>query len=434
MLSLERPIDRFLSITAVIIMVIILMAIIQRRELDRVLNVRWLLLYGRRKTGKTFYVREKSQYSRYFVVTRGKSLVDVDSGEELTISEFTRLLPYLIQSGRVVVDEFHRLDEPFFSLLQGLSGKGELTLITSTRHYFRRFIGENSPLLGLFHPQEVGLIDPRDAVAYVAGLGIKGKTLMELACLVQEPWLAQTVETMKEKTFEVLGAILRDYVPGLTGEIFTEEDKKLSQRYFAILEAVAGGKRTSGEIASELFSRGLIEKNYPGAVSQYLQILVEMGLLEKVLLYGKRRKTYHYRHVSPVVDFAFYLNSKYGFFETGLPEKSISQHLQEKMPLYMETFFERFLARLYGLQPVKIALPELEVDIALRKHKRLALVGEVKWKTRLTKKELRSVEDKLTSLDAERRLLIVPGGSTLPREPEDIEVLDWRNFVELSKT
>ncbi|QDA32333.1 ATP-binding protein [Thermococcus indicus] len=409
------------------------MTIIQRRELDRVLGVRWLLLYGRRKTGKTFYVRERSQYSKYFVVTRGRSLVDIESGEELTISEFTRLLPYMIQSGRVVIDEFHRLDEPFFSLLQGLSGKGELTLITSTRHYFRRFIGENSPLLGLFHLQEVRLVDPRDAMAYVAGLGIKGKSLMELACLVQEPWLAQTVETMKERTFEVLGNLLRDYVPSLTGEIFTEEDKELSQRYFAILEAVADGKRTSGEIASELFSRGLIEKNHPGAVSQYLETLVNMGLLERILLYGKRRKGYHYRHVSPVADFAFYLNSKYGFFETGLPEKNVSQHLGEKMPRYMETFFERFLARVYGLQPVKIALPELEVDIALRKHKRLALVGEVKWKTRLTKKELRSIEDKLSSLGAERQFLIVPDRSAIPEEPEEVEVLDWKNFVELSK-
>lgn len=264
----------------------------------------------------------------------------------------------MIQNGRIVIDEFHRLDEPFFSLLQGLSGRGELTLITSTRHYFRRFIGENSPLLGLFHLQEVGLVDPRDAVMYVAGLGLKGRALMELACLLQEPWLAQTVESMGKKTFEVLGSVLKDYVPSLAGEVFTEEDKELSQRYFAVLEAVAGGKRTSGEIASELFSRGLVEKNSPGAVSQYLETLVNMGILERILLHGKRRKGYHYRHVSPLIDFAFYLNSKYGFFETGLPEESISRYLQEKMPFYMEVFFERFLARLYGLQPVKIALSD----------------------------------------------------------------------------
>jgi len=408
------------------------MAIIQRRELDPVLGMRWLLLYGRRKTGKTFYVRERSEYSRYFIVTRGRSLVDIESGEELTVMEFMRLLPYLIQNGRVVIDEFHRLDEPFFSLLQGLSGNGKITLITSTRHYFRRFIGENSPLLGLFHLQEVGLVDPRDAIEYVAKIGLKGKILLELACLVQEPWLAQTVESMKERTFEVLGTVLRDYVPSLTGEIFTEEDRELSQRYFAILEAVAGGKRTSGEISSELFSRGLIEKDSPGAVSQYLEILVNMGLLERVLLYGKRRRGYHYRHLSPVVDFAFYLNSKYGFFETGLPERSFSQHLQEKMPFYMETFFERFLARVHGLQPVKIALPDLEVDIALRKHKRLTLVGEVKWKSRLTKRELGAVESKLTGIDAERRVLIVPEKSILPRDPEGVEVLDWRDFVEIS--
>lgn len=35
------------------------MAIIPKRELEGALrDYRWLLIYGRRKTGKTFYVRE----------------------------------------------------------------------------------------------------------------------------------------------------------------------------------------------------------------------------------------------------------------------------------------------------------------------------------------------------------------------------------------
>jgi len=40
----------------VIIMTIIIMTIIQRCELDKVLNSKWLLIYGERKTGKTFYL------------------------------------------------------------------------------------------------------------------------------------------------------------------------------------------------------------------------------------------------------------------------------------------------------------------------------------------------------------------------------------------
>jgi len=78
-----------------------------------------------------------------------------------------RVFPLLLNQGKVVVDEFHRLGEPLFSILQGLSGRGELTLITSTRHYFKKFIGSNSPLLGLFYLRELGLVDPKDALNFV---------------------------------------------------------------------------------------------------------------------------------------------------------------------------------------------------------------------------------------------------------------------------
>ncbi|WP_257721532.1 hypothetical protein [Pyrococcus kukulkanii] len=38
-------------------------------------------------------------------------------------------------------------------------------------------------------------------------------------------------------------------------------------RYSAILEAVADGKSTSGEITNKLYSRGLIEKETSSAVA-----------------------------------------------------------------------------------------------------------------------------------------------------------------------
>jgi len=53
----------------VIIMTIIIMTIIQRCELDKVLNSKWLLIYRGRKTRKTFYIREKARYNKYFIVT-----------------------------------------------------------------------------------------------------------------------------------------------------------------------------------------------------------------------------------------------------------------------------------------------------------------------------------------------------------------------------
>lgn len=413
-------------------MVIRLMTIIERREIEALLSTKWSLWYGRRKTGKTFYAREKLKYSHYFIVTHGRDIINIETGETLSFNEFLKVFPLLIGSGRIVVDEFHRLDEPFFSLIQGLSGKGELTLITSTRHYFRRFIGANSPLLGLLHPIEVGLVDPRDALKFMNSLGFKGGSLVELAVLVQEPWLAPSVESLGEGIFKGLGWILQTYVPSLVGEIFNEEERELTHRYSAILESVANGKRTATEIAKEMFSRGLIQKETHGAVAPYLDTLVGMGLLRRVRVYGRKRKTYHYQHVSPVVDFTYYLNSKYGFLETGLPEETVERLFQERLPKYVESFFERLLSKHYALQPVRIEKPNLELDVALLRNKKLYLVAEVKWREKIREKDIRKAENKFDEAGGRINLLIVPDKESLPREPENAKVFDWRDALALS--
>jgi len=156
---------------------------------------------------------------------------------------------------------------------------------------------------------------------------------------------------------------LKVYVPYLIG--VTEEDVELTVRYSAILSAVANGKVYSSEISSYLFSRGLIDKDNPGLISQYLRNLIQMGLIKAIPVEG-RRKAFQYRHMSPITDFAYYLNEKYGFFEADIDENRIKTILAERISKYMEWFFEDFLVKTFGLQPVKIAKPELEVDIALR--------------------------------------------------------------------
>ena len=415
-------------------MVIIIMIIIQRRELDKVLNSKWLLIYGRRKTGKTFYIREKARYNKYFIVTKSKTVIELQSGEELNQEGFRRLLPLLLETEeRIIIDEFHRLNEPFFSMLQAMSGRGKITLITSTLHYFRKIVGKNSPLLGLFELKSVGLVDPRDSIIFAQSLGLSGKSLLEVACLVREPWLAPKAERLKEKIIYNLGDELRTYVPYLIGEIFSEEDLEYTPRYAGILEAIANGRCSSSEISSFLFSRGVIEKDNPGLISQYLKNLIQMGVIKAIPLFGKRRKTLHYRHFSPITDFAFYLNAKYGFFEAEMDESKIGRLLKERMPLYMEWFFEDFLVRHFGLQPVKVAKPQLEIDVALVDHKKVKVVAEVKWKDSVKKEEIRKIEEKLYEFENAEKILIVPEREVLKIEPEGIKVWDWRTFAKFSK-
>lgn len=406
------------------------MAVIPRRELEDVLkNYKWLLIYGRRKTGKTFYVRERARYDKYFIVTRSRTLIDIDSGEELTQKEFLRILPLLIKKEIIVIDEFHRLEEPVYSTLQALSGKGRIILITSTMHYFKNLI--KSPLLGIFELKEVSLVDPRDAIVFAHKLGLKGKDLIEVACIAREPWLSQKIEKYKADTSLYIKEELRTYTPYLVGEVFTEEDVELSVRYSAILGAIAGGKACSSEISSYLFSRGLIQKDNPGLISQYLRNLIQMGLIKAIPIEGRKRRAFQYRHISPITDFAYYLNEKYGFFDADIDSMKIKSLFIERFPRYMEWFLEDLLAKHFGLQPVKIAKPELEVDVALREHRRVKVVAEVKWKRDVGEKEIRNVEEKLLKFDA-RRFLIVPDKENLKRFPENVEVWDWTDLLKIS--
>jgi len=158
-----------------------------------------------------------------------------------------------------------------------------------------------------------------------------------------------------------------------------------------------------------------------------------MGVIKAIPLFGKRRRTLHYRHFSPITDFAFYLNAKYGFFEAEMDESKIGRLLKERMPLYMEWFFEDFLVRHFGLQPVKVAKPQLEIDVALVDHKKVKVVAEVKWKDSVKKEEIRKIEEKLYEFENAEKILIVPEREVLKIEPEGIKVWDWRTFAKFSK-
>ncbi len=414
-------------------MVIIIMEIIERPELDKVLSdYGWLMLYGRRKTGKTFYVRERGSYDKYYIVSRGRSVIDVVGGEVYSVDEFLRIFRSILLTEKIVIDEFHRLGREFVDMLQALAGRGKLILLTSAMHLLTYVIRQ--PLTGLTELKRISLIDPRDTLRHYLAMGLKGRELFEAALIVREPWLIPLFHRYGLNLPYNFGDELRVYVPNLIGEIFNEEDIEYSLRYSGILGAVADGKVYSSEISSYLFSKGLIEKDNPGLISQYLKNLIGMGLLKAVPIWGLRRKRFYYRHVSPITDFSYYLDEKYAFYDVGLDNNTVGDIFRERLPRYMEWFIEDLLSAIYEYQPVKIILDNREVDIALRDHQKIRMVVEVKWKHSIDNQELSRVEDTLSSIDA-RRILFVPNRDVLPREPRDIEVWDWetiKNVIEIN--
>jgi hypothetical protein len=62
--------------------------------------------------------------------------------------------------------------------------------------------------------------------------------------------------------------------------------------YEEILKAISDGKNTSTEISSYLFSRKLIPKDNPGLIQRYLEVLRDIGLIDKVEVFGSRKFKY----------------------------------------------------------------------------------------------------------------------------------------------
>lgn len=364
------------------------------------------LLYGRRKTGKTFYARLALRDYYYYIVRRGGTIYDPAEDYELSLRGFLRECG----SGKVILDEFHRAPPRLMDSLQAGQCGGDLVLITSTLHHYRRFVeGPDAPLKGLFAEKRVGLLSPLELLSTPSLLsGDSWEDARRLVFYQEPPAIGWSLEDIVESGW--------DYSKSLVGEVLDEEDVAYTGRMDALLEAVAAGKTRLSEIASYLYTRGLLPKPSTGLVTKYIQLSTRLGLLERVPVWGRRRRSI-YRHVSPLTWASYYLQARYGFYDaagdTGFGVRVVKQLL----PRLMERFAERFFAELYGLKPVKVLEPE--VDIALVEYSRLKLVGEVKWRHRISRADVEAAEAKLLRL-ASHAVLVVPSRDAVP--PTRLEV------------
>ncbi|MCC7552726.1 ATPase [Candidatus Micrarchaeota archaeon] len=373
--------------------------IIKRRTEDEKINNagNWLFIYGRRKTGKTFYVKKFMKWDEYFFVAKDSSIIY--KNENITFSEFFIIFKSLINDKTIVVDEFHRLPPIFLDYLHSIGTTGKLILISSTLWLSQKLLKLKYPLIGLFYDVPFTIIDERDILI---NLKIKDKIeFIETAVYLREPILIQHYNPPIRKFLTKYLIDNKMSIQGLIGEIFREEDKHLSKVYDGIMRAVASGKGISSEISSYLFSRGLIKKDNPGLIQGYLNNLVSMGILQKESVFNKKK--FVYSHVSPFIDLFFYVDEKYGLLETQVSEKFISDVIDKKIPFHIEYFVKLLLSKIYGMKPVKIEEPE--IDIALVSFKKIKVVGEVKWK-KVTMEDIKKIEEKFSKFNAEKLLIV----------------------------
>ncbi len=404
--------------------------IIQRPGLVGRINEikKWILIYGRRKTGKSFVTENFIHFDDYFFVKRDRSILSKKDNKILSYETFIEIIERELANNKtIVIDEFHRLGDDFFDFLHSTKKHGKLILISSTLFLSKKLISSRSPLLGFFAEIPVWLIDLNDCISELKKLNIGKKSLVETSILLKEPIAIDYFEKRDSprKVFEkvVIGSIRT--IPALVGEIFIEEERTVSAIYEGVLRAIANGNVISSEISSYLFSRKLISKDDPSIIQQYLTNLIEFGIIKRIKVYGKNR--FIYKHMSPLARLFYYADEKYNISEKRPNEAVIKRIIDELMPRMVEDNVREFVAHKLGLDETVVEACDYDVDAYLLKFKKPKIAMEIKWK-KVTKADIKKAEKNMEKIDAEEKMLFVPDKKEM-RYKTRLKVVDISDFL-----
>jgi AAA+ ATPase superfamily predicted ATPase len=348
------------------------MMIIERNEINEIKKIKkWLLIYGRRKTGKTFLVQNFLNYDEYFFVKRDKSIISEKDQKEINYETLTTLIERGLSNGdTIAIDEFHRLGEDFLDFI----------------HYLflsKKMFASKSPILGFFAEIPIAIIALEDTLKALKKFNMDKKRLLEMAILLKEPLAIEYFDKKEDprKTIAKIITYSTKTIPALIGEIFTEEERSISAIYEGVLRAIATGKTVSGEISSYLFSRKAIKKDDPSLIQQYLKNLMEFGIIKRIKVYQRKRLVY--KHVSPLARIFYYADEKYNISERKLNEKEIKRIVDEIMPRIVEDNVREFLSEKFGLEETVVQAKDFDVDGCLLKFKKPEVALEVKWRQKI---------------------------------------------------
>jgi len=341
-----------------------------------------LLVYGRRKTGKTFLLKRYLDWDIYVTVGRGGfCIVEYKGGRMETFSlskGFKDALNRVVEGMVVVVDEFQRAPEWLWDYIAVLRHKasGRLVLCGSSLSVARRVFDRRSPLLGLFAPVKIDVITPADAI-YSLSRKLRPREAVLWALLARDPWILGLIEPSGDPIQALARShrMLSASTVGLIGEVFEEEERKLTRLYDAVLRLLADGYWSSRDMAQKLFEAGLLERPEAGVATGLLNQMVELGLVEKIPLWRTRGARVYYRHRSNLVSLLLYMDEKYG--EAGIEPRL--EPLSAKLGLELQFFIGELLASYRRLQRAyTVAKPVGDIDVILLDKDKPIIGYEVK--------------------------------------------------------
>ena len=395
---------------------------IPRSEADEIKS-NWVMIYGRRKIGKTFMIKNFVKWDYYFLIGQAGTIWCEGSPiKKFTIlDDFTEFLMESLRGGKsVVVDEFQRLPLEVLERISTIHPSGQLILSGSSMAIVKKIFGAKSPLLGLLKEHKIGLIQHDDIIKKISL-----DNMVDYATYLRDPWLIPNMEGLNifHDLYDVLSGV-RYTIPALLGEIFHEEDRTISEIFEGILGAIGSGYGKPAEIASILYNRGIISRDAPSQIAPYIKNLIDMDILKQIRIFKKKRMIY--KMVSPIFSIYYYMNDKYGL-ERGLPPFSVVENnLSRAHSFSVEDFIVSALASSFNGELRYSFEPEIDGIIVDRRERPLAVI-EVKW-GRISKKDIDTYLDKIEELGIGGKRILVTKKSFRNNE---ISILDPKKLRDI---
>ncbi len=369
-----------------------------RSEAKELENIRgWILLYGRRKVGKTFLLKNFMKWDAYIVVRRDLSL-RAENIKINNIKEIPEKVGSLLEEERIVViDEFQRLPESVLEDLTEYHPKGRLILSGSSLGAVRKIFEPKSPLLGFFTPYKLSLIQPLDILSALLQKYSPIKAV-ELASYLRDPWLIPLYGDEDITTFIYKYTCKYwQVVKALLGEVFAEEERTLTKIYEAIISLLGSRIWKIKEIANTLYTKGVISEPSSSHVSGFMKNLIEMDLVEAIKLYESRRK--YYKLKSPIMETYYFLENKYDVSERQVSLSEVKPALEYSIRLQVEDYLADLTAQIYEGRREYSVMPEIDSIITVRR--KIKAVVEVKWGN-YSKKDLEKFYKKTETIPGEK--------------------------------
>ncbi|MCL4332651.1 MAG: AAA family ATPase [Candidatus Thermoplasmatota archaeon] len=384
------------------------MMIIHRHDLEERINSsrKWVMVYGRRKTGKSYLVKNFVRYDYYFFVKRDSTIINGE--QNLDYGAFIEILRILMKENKtVVIDEFQRLPADFFDFIHHTEKNGKLIVISSTLLMARKLVDKNSPVLGFFEEIRVDLISIGDVLQELRGYHLDNDRLLELAIILREPLAIDyfDTETNHRDLIERIVTGSLNSLSSLIGEIFIEEERELSKVYEGVIRAIANGNNSSTEISNSLFSQGLIGKNDPSIVQQYLNNLRNLGIIRKVTIFNRNK--FSYQLISPLLRLFYYADEKYNVSEIDNKGEVIKKVVDSLMPRIVEDNVREAIAFNLGLTETIVNETGYDVDGVFLRFKEPQATLEVKWTSRVSREDILKAEASSARFDVKERLLFL---------------------------